>query len=78
MDSSVALLQTASGLERPMAGNKPGIIKDSSVAQISAFLYYQASVLGKLTANKAFQSLFKQFFASLKDEIKRNQNVSEI
>lgn len=60
MDSSVALLQTASGLERPMAGNKPGIIKDSSVAQISAFLYYQASVLGKLTANKAFQSLFKQ------------------
>jgi hypothetical protein len=35
-----------------MAGNAPGIIKDSSVAQISAFLYYQASVLGKLTTNK--------------------------
>ena len=60
MDSSVALLQTASGLEKPMAGIPGGVIKDSSVAQISAFLYYQASVLGKLTANKAFQNLFKK------------------
>lgn len=59
MDSSVALLQTASGLEKPMAGVPSGFIKDSSVAQISAFLYYQANVLGKLTTNKAFKNLFK-------------------
>lgn len=59
MDSSIALLQASSGLERPMAGNPVGIIKDSSVAQISAFLYYQANVLGKLTSNQSFQNLFK-------------------
>lgn len=59
MDSSVALLQTASGLERPMAGTPSGFIRDSSVAQISAFLYYQANVLGKLTSNKSFKNLFK-------------------
>lgn len=60
MDSSVALLQTASGLERPMAGSPPGVFMDSSVAQISAFLYYQANVLGKLSRNKPFQNLFKK------------------
>ena len=59
MDSSVALLQTASGLEKPMAGTPVGFIKDSSVAQISAFLYFQAQVLGKLTSNVAFKNLFK-------------------
>ena len=60
MDSSVALLQTASGLERTMVGTPPGVFKDSSVAQISAFLYYQAAVLGKLTKNRSFQNLFKK------------------
>lgn len=59
MDSSVALLQTASGLERLMAGSVPGIIKDSTVAQISAFLYYEAAVLSKLTTNAEFKNLFK-------------------
>ena len=51
LDSSVALIQTASGLERLMAGSVPGIIRDSTVAQVSAFLYYEASVLSKLTTN---------------------------
>ena len=59
MDSSVALIQTASGLERLMAGSVPGILKDSTVAQISAFLYYEAAVLSKLTTNDSFQNLFK-------------------
>lgn len=59
MDSSVALIQAASGLERLMAGTVPGIIKDSTVAQISAFLYYEAAVLSKLTSNKEFKHLFK-------------------
>lgn len=36
-----------------------GVLKDSNVAQISAFLYYQANVAAKLTSNKAFQKLFK-------------------
>ena len=60
MDSSVALLQTASGLERLMAGSIPGVIKDSTVAQISAFLYYEAAVLSKLTENAEFKNLFKK------------------
>jgi len=59
LDSSVALLQTASGLERLMAGSRPGILRDSTVAQISAFLYYEAAVLSKLTKNSEFQNLFK-------------------
>lgn len=59
MDSSVALLQTASGLERLMAGSVPGIIKDSTVAQVSAFLYYEAAVIAKLTTNAEFKNLFK-------------------
>lgn len=59
MDSSVALLQTASGLERLMAGSVPGIIKDSTVAQVSAFLYYEAAVISKLTTNAEFKNLFK-------------------
>jgi len=59
LDSSVALLQTSSGLEKPMMGTPKGVLMDSSVAQISAFLYYQAQVLGKLTSNSAFKNLFK-------------------
>ena len=59
MDSSVALLSTASGLEKPMSGIPSGMIHDTSVAQISAFLYYQANVIGKLTSNREFQNLFK-------------------
>ncbi len=59
MDSSVALIQTASGLERLMAGSVPGILKDSTVAQISAFLYYEAAVMSKLTTNESFKNLFK-------------------
>jgi len=59
LDSSTALIQTASGLERLMAGSAPGVLKDSTVAQVSAFLYYQSSVLSKLTTNAEFKSLFK-------------------
>jgi hypothetical protein len=42
-----------------MAGTVPGVIKDSTVAQISAFLYYEAAVLSKLTSNAEFKALFK-------------------
>lgn len=61
MESNVALLQAASGLERLMVGvPQNGPLKDSNVAQISAFLYYQANVLAKLEKNAAFQKLFKK------------------
>lgn len=59
MDSSIALIQTASGLERLMAESSPGILRDSTVAQVSAFLYYESSVLSKLTTNVEFKNLFK-------------------
>lgn len=59
MDSSVALIQTASGLEKLMAGSVPGVLRDSTVAQISAFLYYEASVISKITTNAEFKNLFK-------------------
>ena len=60
MDSSRLLIQAASGLERLMVGTKPGAIKDSNVAQISAFVYYQANVIAKLTTNTQFQNKFRK------------------
>lgn len=60
MDSNVALIRTASGLEKLMLGSKGNlIIKDSNVAQISAALYYQANVVANLTNNKQFKEVFK-------------------
>jgi len=58
LDSSTLLVQAASRLEKHMAGSKPGIIQDSTVAQISAFVYYQSHVLANLTKHKGF---IKQF-----------------
>jgi len=52
------LIQAASGLERMMFSNQKGVLKDSTVAQISAYVYYEAAVLSKLTANKAFKNAF--------------------
>lgn len=52
------LVQAASGLERLMVGNHNKILKDSTVAQISAYMYYNAQVISRLTTNKAFQSKF--------------------
>ena len=60
MDSSTALVTAASGLERLMVGNRDGILKDSTVAQVSAFVYYQANVVSKLTSNKMFQNRFSE------------------
>jgi hypothetical protein len=52
------LIQAASGLERMMHANQNGVLKDSTVAQISAFVYYEAAVISKLTTNKQFQNAF--------------------
>ena len=54
------LIQAASGLERMMYSNQKGVLKDSTVAQISAFVYYEAAVISKLTTNKAFQNAFSK------------------
>lgn len=69
MESNVALLRAASGLERLMAGAPVGPVKDSNVAQISAFLYHQANVLAKLDSDAAFKKLFKRtIFDSINKE----------
>lgn len=60
MESNTALLSAASGLERLMVGRRDNVnLKDSNVAQISAFLYYQSHVIAKLESNKAFQNKFR-------------------
>ena len=58
MDSSQVLVQAASGLERLMTGSKNDTISSSVVAQISAAIYYKASVVSKLTTSKEFQDSF--------------------
>ena len=58
MDNSALLVQASSGLERMMYANQNGPLKDSTVAQISAFVYYEAAVISKLTTNSQFKTLF--------------------
>ncbi len=42
-----------------MGGTGPGgTLKDSTVAQVSAYVYYQANVIAKLTSSKEFQNTF--------------------
>ena len=52
------LIQAASGLERMMYANQNGPLKDSIVAQISAYVYYEAAVISKLTTNAKFKAAF--------------------
>ena len=52
------LVQASSGLERMMYSNQKGPLKDSTVAQVSAFVYYEAAVISKLTTNDQFKSKF--------------------
>lgn len=54
-------LQAASGLVNLMAGQPiSGAIKDSTVAQISAAIFYKTNVLAKLSSNLAFQNSFSK------------------
>jgi hypothetical protein len=60
LDSSQALVQAASGLEKLMTTNKTTAhLKDSTVAQISAAVYYQSQVMSKITSNRSFQKKFR-------------------
>lgn len=43
-----------------MVQSKGGTIKESLVAQISAYVYYNAQVIAKLTSNKGFRNKFKE------------------
>jgi hypothetical protein len=59
LDSSNVLVQASSGLQKLMGGQKSsGVLKDSTVAQVSAAIYYQSTVISKLTTNKQFQNKF--------------------
>lgn len=69
MDTSTVLVQAASGLQRTMSGTKGAVLQDSTVAQISAAIYYQATVASKITKNKAFQSKFQ---STLFNQIKKD------
>lgn len=64
------LLTAASGFERLMVGSpQGGVLRDSTVAQISATLYYQANVIEKLTTNKAFKNKFTNtIFKQIKED----------
>lgn len=59
MDTSAILVKAASGLQKTMGGTKGAVLQDSTVAQISAAIYYQTSVISKVTTNKQFQSKFQ-------------------
>ena len=59
MDNSSLLVTAASGLQKGMAGTSGTVLKDSTVAQISAAIYYQAHVASKLTTSKAFEKKFQ-------------------
>ncbi len=58
--SEILAIKAASGLVNLMA-NKPvsGAIRDSTVAQISAALFYKTNVMAKLAENAQFQSAFR-------------------
>lgn len=61
MATEAMALQAASGLVNLMAGQPiSGAIKDSTVAQISAAIFYKTNVLAKLTSNLAFQNTFSK------------------
>jgi hypothetical protein len=59
LDNSSLLVTASSGLQKGMAGTAGTILKDSTVAQISAAIYYQAQVVAKLTTSKAFEKKFQ-------------------
>ena len=59
MDNSSLLVTAASGLQKGMAGTSGRVLKDSTVAQVSAAIYYHTQVVSKLTTSKAFEKKFQ-------------------
>ena len=60
MDYSIPLVQASSGLRSLMSPQKGEILKQSIVAQISAYVYYNAQVISKLSSNAAFKNKFRE------------------
>lgn len=60
MDYNLPLIQASSGLRTLMVKSKSGVLKESLVAQVSAYVYYNVQVISKLTANAAFKNKFKE------------------
>jgi len=59
LDYSLPLVQASSGLKTLMSKSKGGVLKESLVAQVSAYLYYNVEVIRKLTSNAAFINKFQ-------------------
>jgi hypothetical protein len=60
LDYSVPLIQASSGLKNLMVKSSGGVLKESLVAQVSAYMYYNVQVISKLTTNVAFQNRFNE------------------
>lgn len=60
MDYSIPLVQASSGLRSLMSPQKGEVLKQSIVAQISAYVYYNAQVISKLSSNIAFKNKFRE------------------
>lgn len=52
-------MQASSGLRNLMVKSKDGVFKESLIAQISAYVYYNTQVISKLTTNTAFKNKFR-------------------
>lgn len=57
MESNV-LVQASSSLHRMMSGDNSGIFKNSIVAQISAYIYYNAEVMNNVMTSPGFKNKF--------------------
>ena len=60
MDYSIPLVQASSGLRSLMTQSKGKVLEESLVAQVSAYVYYNAQVISKLSANAAFKNKFRE------------------
>lgn len=57
MESNV-LVQASSGLQKLMVGSKGDILKDSIVAQVAAYAYYNSEVMANLMSSSGFKRKF--------------------
>lgn len=60
MDYNIPLVQASSGLKSLMTKSKDGMFKESLVAQVSAYVYYNVQVLSQLSSNAGFKNKFRE------------------
>lgn len=60
MESDTLLIAAASRLQPLMKSAPAGRLHDSTVAQISAAIFYKANVVAKITKNRQFQNTFSK------------------